>query len=105
MQQLVDERIQDECSLTDEEKEEAFNNALDRTSIFKVVTRRVSHWTQGVIIGTKVKNMELAAGYYDAEKLAKRKMMTFKNDIENDASIPELSVFRNTLRKVKSPPS
>ena len=105
MQQLVDECITNECSLTDEEKEEAFNNALERNGIFKIVTRRVSHWTQGVIIGTKVKNMELAAGYYDAEKLAKRKMMTFKSDIDSDYDIPELSVFRNTLRKPKSAPS
>ena len=105
MQQLVDECIQNECSLTDEEKEEAFNNALARNGIFKIVTSRVSHWTQGIIIGTKVKNMELAAHYYDAEKLAKRKMMTFKIDTKFDSELSGLSVFRNTLRKPKSPPS
>ena len=101
MQQLVDERIDEECSLTDEEREDAFNNALERNGIFKIVTRRVSHWTQGIIIGTKVRNMELAAHYYDAEKLAKRKFKTFKYDSQES----NISVFRNTIYKSKAPPT
>ena len=101
MQQLVDERIQEECSLTPEEKEQAWNNALDRTGIFKIVTRRVSHWTEGKIIGTKLKNMELAANFYDKEKLAKRKFKTFKSETEEAV----ISVFKNTIHKPKSLPS
>ena len=101
MQQLVDQCIKTECSLTPEEKEEAWNNAVDRTGIFKIVTRKVSHWTEGKIIGTKLKNMELAANFYDKEKLAKRKFKTFKDETE-EATI---SVFKNTIRKPKSQPS
>ena len=100
MQQLVDERIASECSLTPEEKEEAFNNAIDRIGIFKIVTHRVSHWTQGKIIGNKIKNMELAASYYDKEKLARRKFKVFKDDTNK----PTLSVFRNTIRPPETPP-
>ena len=101
MQQMVDERIESECSLTPEEKDKAWNDAIDRTGIFKIVTRRVSHWTQGKIIGTKLKNMEFAAHYYDKEKLAKRKFKIFKDDTQESA----ISVFRNTIHKPKAPPT
>ena len=101
MQQMVDERIKTECSLTDEEKDQAFNNAIDRTGIFKIVTRRVSHWTQGKIIGTRLKNMELATHYYDAKKLAKRKFKSFKDEPGETT----ISVFYNTIKKTKAPPT
>ena len=100
MQQLVDERIKTECSLSEEEREEAWNNALDRADIFKIVTRRVSHWTKGKIIGTKLNNMELAAHFYDKEKLAKRKFKVFKND----KSQSPISVFFTPIHRPKSPP-
>ena len=101
MQQLVDERIQTECSLTQQEKDEAWENAIDRTGIFKIVTRRVSHWTQGKIIGDKLKNMEIAAHYYDQEKLAKRKFKTFDDDTQES----NISVFLNTIHSTNSPPT
>jgi hypothetical protein len=66
-----------------------------------MVTKKVKHWTQGIIIGSKVKNMELAADYYEQEKLEKRKFKEFKDD--SDTSI--FSVFRNTIRKPKAPPN
>ena len=101
MQQLVDESIKNECSLSQEEKDEAWNNALDRTGVFKVVTRRVSHWTEGIIIGTKLKNMELAANYYDESKLANRKFKMFKDETKE----PVISVFRNTIKSPQKSPN
>ena len=101
MQQLVDERITNECSLTEEEKDKAWNNSINRIGIFKIVTRRVSHWSQGKIIGTKLKSMELAANYYDNEKLAKRKFKVFKDGTEES----DISVFQNTIRNPKAQPS
>ena len=98
---MVDLAIETECSLTAEDKEKAWNNAIERAGIFNIVGRRVSHWTQGIAIGTKLKNIELAAQYYDEEKLNHRKFATFKDDFDDST----FSVFRNTLRKPKVPPS
>ena len=100
MQQLVDERIQAECSLTQEEREEVWNNALNRSDILKIVTRRVRHWTQGKIIGSNLKNMELASHFYDKEKLVKRRVKVFKNDTTQSS----ISVFFAPINRPKSPP-
>jgi hypothetical protein len=101
MQQLVNERMEEECRLSPEEREKLWQESIENIGVFKVVTKRVKHWTLGIIIGSKVKNMELAADYYDHEKLEKRKFKEFKN--ETDTSI--FSVFRNTIKQPKAPPS
>ncbi len=99
MQRMITERMVEECDLSPEAQDEVFNKALSGPEIFKIVSRKVKFWTEGMIIGSRIKNMEVAAEYYDKGKLEKRRFHHFGND-------KTLHVFRWTMgeQKEKIPP-
>ncbi len=99
MERMITERILEECSLSEEEKNEAFEEALKGPGILKTVTKRVNFWTEGMIIGSKIANMEVAAEFYDKKKLESRKFHHFGKG-------ETLSVFHWTMgnEKAELPP-
>ena len=94
MERMITERILEECNLPEEEKNEAFEKALKGPGIFKTVSKRVRFWTEGIIIGSKIENMEVAAEFYDNKKLENRKFHHFGKE-------GDFNVFRWTMGKNK----
>ena len=72
--EMIAERMLEECSLPEEEKDEALKGPV----LSKTVTKCGKFRIHGLIIGSKIKNMEVAVEFYDKKKLVNRKLHHFE---------------------------